>query len=143
MSFSKFPSQRRPELRTVAKITDASTGNGGCCAAISPAREAPRRDSSEINLRRSVITEREDHYSLSCRSTYACRSRQFHASRHRTSPPGSLPRPAISLLAGDPLPAFDEPSRAVICRDVVSPAFSIRCRRSRVDLAAPFGARRR
>jgi len=144
--FSKFPSQCRPELRIVAKITGASIGNGGCCAAISPPREAPRRDSSARICDKSATN---CSYGERRGSLFAFMSfvRVPIAAISRFASPNFAPGIVlslreISLLAGgDPLPAFDEHVKSVHlparCLTVV---FFIRCR-SHVDLA--FRARRR
>lgn len=134
MLISRFPNFLPNVDRSYAPLRRSSTGNGGCCAAISLPRRASRRDSLERDKSAAIRRAREreeDHYSRSCRSMHACRSRQFHASRHVTPPrrssSGSPSRPAVrtSRRRRSPLPAFD----ANLDGSVVSSApSSLRCR---------------
>lgn len=138
VQFSKFPSQ--PPTGVTRRCEDHR-----CIwkdAVPQYLRRAKHRGAtrSEINLRRSVVTGRERRGPLFALVSLDVRvpgSRQFHASRNRTSPPGSSC--VISRLAGgDPLPAFDEAVEKRSSAGVVS-TFPIRCR-SRADLAAPCTA---
>lgn len=142
---AKFSRLRRPELRIFAKSVDAAADDAvPQYFPIAESIEARHGRDKSATIRNYGEKERTLFIrALSCRSMHACRSRQFHASRHgNCSASRSSPRDRFRFAKFLPLGSFHRkqsvtsfrrrPTRMVVRR---------RCCLSRPLLPPPFSHR--